>query len=145
MEGFEISAGRVGFGRGGQVKRGFDDGIDALRQADVIKGLGGRVGDDQAHGVTQADIFTGQDDQAAQDEARVFAGIEHLRQPVQGGIGVGAAHRLDEGRDGVVVGVAIFVIQHCPALDRLLGHLRVIWTVPSVDQAGCFPPPARGH
>ena len=74
--------------------------------------------------VGQADIFAGQDDQAAQDEARVLAGVQHLRQPVQGGVGVGAAHRLDEGGDGVVMGVAVFVVQHGPALDRFLGDIQ---------------------
>ena len=65
-----------------------DDGEDAFRQANVIKGLGGRTHHHHPHRVSQADIFPGQDNQAAEDEAGVFPGVEHLCQPVKGRIWV---------------------------------------------------------
>ena len=107
-----------------RYKRRFDDGVDAFGQADVVEGLGGGVGDHQSHRVGQTDVFACQDDQAAQDEARVFARIEHLGQPVERCIRVAAAHGLDEGRDGVVVRVAVFVVEHGAALDGFLRHIQ---------------------
>ncbi len=124
LEGLEVGGGGIGFGRGGQVEGGFDDRINAFRQADEGKGLHGRGRHYDPHRVGQADILPGQDDQAAQDEARVFPGVQHFRQPVQGGVRVGAAHRFDEGADRVVMGIPILVVQHRPALDRFLGHLH---------------------
>ena len=44
------------------------------------------------------------------DEPRVLAALQHPRQPVDRRIGVAAAHALDEGGDGVVVGVAGAVV-----------------------------------
>ena len=37
LEGFEISSSRIGFRRGRQIKGRLHDGIDALRQADIVK------------------------------------------------------------------------------------------------------------
>ena len=45
-----------------------------------------------------ADVLAGEDHHPARDEARVLAGLEHARQPVERGVGVAAAHGLDEAR-----------------------------------------------
>ncbi len=53
----------------------------------------------------------------------VFAGFYHAGQPVDGGIGGGAAQRLDEGGDGVVVRLAGAVVQVGAVLERLFDEL----------------------
>jgi hypothetical protein len=47
--------------------------------------------------------------------------VQHFRQPVERGVGIGAADRLDEGGDGVVVGVAVGVVDDGLALDGFFG------------------------
>ena len=54
------------------------------------------------------------------DEPDVFAGVEHLRQPVERGVRIAAAHAFDEGGDRVVVLVAIAVIDDRLSLNALL-------------------------
>ena len=69
-------------------------------------GVGGGHRHDERLRVGLADVLAGQDDQAADDEAGVLAGLEHAGQPVEAGVGVGAPDALDEGGDHVVVLVA---------------------------------------
>jgi hypothetical protein len=47
--------------------------------------------------------------------------VDHAGQPVEGGVGVGAADALDEGADGVEVGVALLVVEDGALLDGVLG------------------------
>ena len=124
LKGFEVRGGCVGFWCGGKVKRGLHDRVNPLGQADIVKSLGSRVCDYQAHRVAQSNILTCQNDQPAQDEARVLACIEHLRQPVQGRVGVGTAYRLDEGGNGVIMGIPVFIVQDGPALDGVLRNRK---------------------
>ena len=124
LEGFEIVGCAVGFGRGGEVEGGFHDGIHPLGHPDKLESLHRRGSDHQPQRVRQPDVLARQNHQAAQDEPRVFPGVKHLRQPVEGGIRVGAAHGLDEGADRVVVGVAVLVVEHRPPLDGFLRHLQ---------------------
>ena len=74
----------------------------------------------------------------AGDEPGILAGMDHLGQPVERGIGIAPAHRLDEGADGVVVGVAVAVVNHGLALDAFLGH-------GSVDANDPITARRRGH
>ena len=67
---------------------------------------GGGDGHEQRLRVGHAHVLAGQDDQAAGDEAGVLPRLQHAGQPVQPGVGVRAADRLDEGGDHVVVVVA---------------------------------------
>ena len=48
--------------------------------------------------------------------------MQHFRQPIERRVRVGAADRLDEGGNRVVVRVAIGVIDHRLALDGFLRH-----------------------
>jgi hypothetical protein len=79
------------------------------------------VREHESHRVGEADIFRRANHDAARDEARVFAGVNHLRQPVERGVGIAAAHGFDEGGNGVVVRVAIAVINDGFLLDALFG------------------------
>ena len=78
-------------------------------------------GERERLGVGQADVFAGEDDDAARDETEVFAGVEHFREPVDGAVLVGRAHAFDEGADGVVVGVALFVVDDGFLLNAVFG------------------------
>ena len=68
--------------------------------------------------IGEADVLAGGDQHAPKDEAGVFAGLHHAGQPEQGGVGIAAPERLDEGADGVEVGVALLVVEHRPLLDH---------------------------
>ncbi len=49
------------------------------------------------------DVLRGEDHEPPRDEARVLAGLDHPREPVEAGVDVGAADALDERRQDVVV------------------------------------------
>ena len=77
-----------------------------------------------AGGVGVADVLRGADHDAPRDELGVLAGVEHPREPVEHGVGVGAAHGLDERRDDIVVHVARLVVGQAAAgvgLEDVLG------------------------
>ena len=97
----------------------------------------------QAHRVGHADVLAGQDHQPAGDEAGVLPRFEHAGQPVEAGVGIGAADALDERADDVVVVVAA-VAQRLGA-EGGLGVGQV--DVRAARRAGGSrpgPPPPRG-
>ena len=96
-------------------------GVKTLRQANAIEGGGAGLHHHHRLGIGQAHVLAGGDQHAAEDEARVLAGLHHACQPEEGGIGVRAPQRLDEGADRVEVGIALLVVEHGPLLDRFLG------------------------
>jgi len=59
-----------------------------------------------------AHVLAGEDDDAPQQEARVLAALQHARQPIHGGVRVGAAHRFLVGGDDIVMFVALAVVAH---------------------------------
>ena len=70
-----------------------------------------------------AHVLAGQDHQPPGEEPHVFAPFEHPGQPVEGRVGIAAANALDQRADRVVMRVAVAVVLHRLALDRLLGQL----------------------
>ena len=72
-------------------------------QADVLDGACSGVGDEDRLGIGHPDVLAREDHEAARDEARVFARLEHPGEPVEPGVGIAAADRLDERRHDVVV------------------------------------------
>ena len=82
-------------------------------------GVGGRDRDHQRLRIGEADVLGGRDHEPAGDEARVLPRLDHARQVVQRGVDVGAADRLDERADHVVVLVALAVVAQQRAVDRL--------------------------
>ena len=68
-----------------------------------------------ACGIGQADVLAGQNGHAPEQEGGILAGIDHLGAPVEGCVRVGAAQGLDERGDGVVVDIALFVVEDGPA------------------------------
>ena len=89
-----------------------------LGQPDVLDGAGRRFGDEERVRIGEADVFGREDDEPARDEARVLARFEHAREPVQARIGIGAADRLDERGDDVVV-LVVAVANGCATRARL--------------------------
>ena len=65
-----------------------------------------------------ADVLGREDHHAARDEQRVLAGLEHAHQPVDRGVGIAAAHALDERGDDVVVLLAALVVAERLLLQR---------------------------
>ena len=123
--GVDPGLGGVGLGRERQVDSRLGQVDAALGHADDLGGAEGRVGHEQCRGVGVADVLGGADHDAAGDELGVLAGVEHAREPVEHGVGVAAAHRLDEGRDDVVVHVAGLVVGQAAAgvgLAHVLGE-----------------------
>ena len=119
----------------------------------MLDGLRGGDRDEQRARVGVADVLGGEHDHAPGDEAGILAALEHRREVVDGRVGVGAAHRLDERRDEVVVRVAALVVDERPlaggVLDVLVGDRARPRRRPSARPArGCSSawrasPPAR--
>ena len=108
----------------GDVDGGLGDRYPGLGPTDELGGLERRVGQHQSHRVGQANVLGGMDDDAAGNEARIFPGVNHLRQPVKRRIDIAATHRLDECGDRVVVRVLVAVVHHRFFLDAVFGNLQ---------------------
>ena len=111
LEGFvDALVGRVALGRRGEVDGGFGEGNAPFGPSDFCHRIEGRVGQEQGVGVGQANVFRGRNHEAARNELRVLAALDHACQPVESRVGVAAADALDEGRNDVVVHFALFVV-----------------------------------
>ena len=115
---FDFGATASAMRRVGEVEPGLGhpDQLHRLRRGDR-GGERGRVG--------QPDVLAGEDHQPSGDEAGVLPRFDHPGQVVHRGVGVGAAHRLDEGAGDVVVLVALPVVAHRGLVDRRLGGRQV--------------------
>ena len=116
---------RVGLRSGGHGERGLGQDEPGLRHPDHGDRLLGGNGGGQHRGVGEAHVLGGVNDDAAGDVAGVLPCGDHARQVVHRGVGVRAAHRLDEGADDVVVLVSGAVVTHrCHVRGPLdVGHL----------------------
>ncbi|OQA43300.1 MAG: hypothetical protein BWY52_01914 [Chloroflexi bacterium ADurb.Bin325] len=125
--GQRIEEGKAGvaLGRGRQIERGLGQMEAALRHPHIVERLAARHHDRQRLRVGQPHVLSGKDDHAPEDEARVLARIHHARHPVERRVGIRPAQALDERADGVVVDVALLIIEHRAALDRFLGDRQV--------------------
>ena len=121
LQRIEEGKGGVGLLGRGQIERGRGQVEAAFGHAHLLEGLGAGVDHLDGVGVGHAHILAGEDQHAAEDEARRLAGIDHLGHPVHRRIGVAAAQALDEGADRVEVVVAFLVVEHGAALDRFFG------------------------
>ena len=106
----------------GEVDGGFRNGDARLRPADEFRGLMGGGAEHERHGVCEADVFRSTDHQAARDKARVFAGMNHLGEPVERGVGITAAYAFDECGNGVVMLIAVGIVYDCLFLYAFLSH-----------------------
>jgi len=111
---------RVRLRGAGKIDRRLREVQPRFRQADVLDGVRRRDRDQQRARVRVADVLGGEHDHPPRDVAGVLAALEHRREVVHGGIGIRAAHRLDEGADEVVVLAAALVVQERPLRRRFL-------------------------
>ena len=95
------------------------EGDPGLGQPDELDGLLGGDRQRQGQWIGKADILAGEDHQPACDKAQLLTRMEHLGQPVEGGVGVATPEALDEGADRVVVIVARTVVDDGLFLDAL--------------------------
>lgn len=86
----------------------------AFGQSDEIAGMVRGDRERQCMRIGEADVFRGEDDEAASDEPRIFAAGEHFRQPVEGGVRVAAANAFDERGNRVVMFILIGVVADLP-------------------------------
>ena len=97
------------------VSGGVGEGNSCFGHADELDGLLRRDREWQRFRIGQTNVFTRENDDAPGDEAKIFAGMQHFREPVHRVLFVRRAHALDERADRVVVGVAGAVVD-----DRFL-------------------------
>ena len=116
---------RVRLGRQRQVDGGLGQVDARLGHADQLHRLrSGRCGE-QRGGICEPHVFGRMHDEATGDEPRVLTGLDHAREVVQRGVGIGSADRLDERADHVVVLVTVAVVAHRRRVDGLLERCEV--------------------
>ncbi len=98
---------------------GLGQGQFALGTAQEIVGVLGRGGQQQGQGIGLADVLHRHAHQPPGDEQWVLPAVEHAGQPVEGGVRIGAAHRLMQGGDQVVVLLAVLVVGGAALLQHL--------------------------
>ena len=76
-------------------------------------------GDGQLKGprIGEADILAGKPRDPARDIKGILPGLQHPCKPVYGGVGVRVAHRLVQGRNEIIMLLAVFIVK-----QRLLRH-----------------------
>jgi len=107
---------RIGLRREREVHRRLCEREVPLRKTDEVRRLLRGRCDHEGLWIGEADVLAGEDNDAAGDEHRILAGVDHAHQPVESGIGIGAANALDERADRVVMLVAGPVVEEAPAL-----------------------------
>ena len=120
LGGAKRRVGRVRLRRGRDVDHRLGNRELAFGTAEKIVGVLGRIGDDQRLRIGKPDIFDRHPHDAAREVERVLAGVEHARQIIERRVRIGAAHRLVQGRDQVVVAVLRLVVDRCAPLHDLL-------------------------
>ena len=108
----------------GDVDGCFGQWNPRFRPADKFRRGETRIRQNQSHRVGETDIFCRANHDAPRDEARVFAGVNHFREPVKRRIRIATTHGFDKRGNRVVMRVAIAVIHHSLFLDALLGNLQ---------------------
>ena len=117
--GLEGGVDGVRFRRGGEIDAGLREGQFALRRAEIVVGVLGGIGDDQRLRIGKPDVLHRHAHQPAAEIERVLAGVEHAREIVERRVRIGAAHRLVQRRDQIVVAVLALVVDRRAALhDR---------------------------
>ena len=115
----EAPVDRVTLGRLGEIDHRLGDGELALGEADEMKRplRGGRHG--ERIRIRHADVFRGEAHEAPQDVHGVFAPLEHAREPVERGVGIGSPQGLVKCGDEIVVLLTRLVVEQRLALGGL--------------------------
>ena len=73
-------------------------------------------------GSARPDVFACENDNPPRDEAKIFAGVQHFREPIHRAVFVRRAHAFDERADRVVVRVARAIIDDRFLLNAFFGN-----------------------
>ena len=102
--------------------------------------------------ISEADVFARENDDAPRDETKIFAGMQHFREPVDRAFFIRSAHAFDERTDRVVVRVADAIVDDGLLLDAFLRdrELEMNNAVAGLSQRRCCssavgPPEVRGR
>ncbi len=79
----------------------------------------------QAHGIRVANVFRGRNDKSSRDKPRIFSGLQHPREPIQGRVRIAAADALDERTRHVVMIIACRIKSNHSALHRFFRHRAI--------------------
>ncbi len=99
----------VALGGAGEIDDRLGEGQLAFRAAQALVGGHGFEGGGEGARIGQADVLHGHAQDAPAQVEGIGAAVQHAAEPVQGRVGTGAAHRLVQGGDLVVEGVAALV------------------------------------
>ena len=123
----------VAFGRRRQVNRCLRQRGVALGHPDEMDRVFCGHGDGQRLRIGVADVFRGEPDETAGDIERIFAGLHHARQPVDGGVRIAVPHRFVQSGNQVVVLLSRLVVEQSPPLNRLLDE-RGVHQAAAIDE-----------
>src|SRR5207237_9985337 len=74
--------------------------------------------------ISQPDIVACKNHDAARDETKIFAAVQHFRQPIDRTFLIRSAHALNECADRVVMRDAFFVINDRLGMNDLISALK---------------------
>ena len=94
-----------------------------FRQADRLGDIDAGFHDRDQLRIGEPDVLAGADHQSAAGRGQV-AGFEKPAEIVNGGVGIGAAHTFLKGGNDIVMLVAVLVVAHGAALNKLLDRLE---------------------
>ena len=107
----------VGFWCTGEVCGDLSKNQTGFRHTDHMDGLESGSGKAKSMRIRIPDILRCQDDESPSDEFRFFSPFQHDGQPVNSCVGIGSANGLDECADGIVMIIALFIIDQRFGLD----------------------------
>ena len=106
---------RVGFRRQAHIECSLSQVNAALGIANDLGRLKRGLRHQKCLRIGIANILRSLNHNAAGDKLRILPRVDHAREPIDRGIGVAAAHGLDERTDNVIVHVTVFVIRKTAA------------------------------
>ena len=104
------------------VSGGMGQRYPRFRHPHKFHGLLRGYGQWQRFRIGQPHVFAGEDDDAPGNEAEILSGMQHFRQPVHRSLFVRRAHALDKCADGVVMRVALLVVNDGFMLNAFFGN-----------------------
>ena len=108
---------------GSEIHHRFGKCNPCLRPAYLHHRIKGSIRQQERIRIRQPHILACTDHHSPGDELRIFAALYHTRHPVECRIRVTASNTLDEGRDDVIMHLALLIISQRILLQLFLYHL----------------------
>ena len=108
---------------GSEIHHRFGKCDSSLRPAYLHHRIEGCIRQQEGIRIRQSHIFACTDYQSPGDKLRIFAALYHTRHPIERRIRVTASNALDEGRDDIIMHLALFIISQWILLQLFLYHL----------------------